>query len=50
MFTLETVSFTDRLRSFATYEAFMGLGILKFLFVPQKSNDPMIVDGIYARH
>ena len=30
--------------------AFMGLGILKFLFVPQETNDSMIVDGTYARH
>ena len=50
MLTPEPITKVDRLRSFVTFEAFMTLGTLKFLFVPQETNDPMMVEGMYARH
>ncbi len=40
----------DRLRSYATFEAFMLLGTLKFLFIPGNTSESMTVGGIYARH
>lgn len=50
-FTPEPVkSNVDRLRSLGTTVTFTVLGVLKFLFVPQDVNDPMIVGGVYARH